>query len=171
MFSIFPYNFRYFFAKFLKNSQKTSSTFNRNFFMVSWITWTSVSKFQPHSSHFNEENNQKLHSARSGVCGGCFITTMFWCSSHSHTRALSCGQARLNEKSTVEEILVVSTRYDQEVFPVTTCNTPYLSTFWRASFNNRRRWPTSLCLLTFADEPFSSCIRHYGDMPLTRISF
>ncbi len=35
----------------------------------------------------------------------------------------------LDEGSAVEEVLVISVRYDEGVFPVPSCNTPYLSMF------------------------------------------
>ncbi len=82
----------------------------------------------------------------------------------------------LNEKSVIEEVSVISTRYEQRVFPLPSCNTPYFSVFWesrrvdRPTLGNRRRRPTSLCLLTFV-ELFSSWIHHYKATPLTHILF
>ncbi len=77
------------------------------------------------------------------------------------------------EESASEEVLVVSTRFGQGFFPVPSCNTPYLSVFLkgghvdRSSLSNQRRQPTSLCPLTFIDEPFLSCICHYGATPVS----
>ncbi len=67
-----------------------------------------------------------------------------------------------DEKSVVEEVVVVSTQYDQGVFPVLPCNTSSLSTLlegkhvYRPSLSNQRRRPTSFGPLTFADDRFSS---------------
>ncbi len=67
----------------------------------------------------------------------------------------------LDEESTINEVLVISTGYDQGAFPVPFCNTPYLSMFLEARhvnrppLSNQRRWPTLLCPLTFTDELFS----------------
>ncbi len=65
----------------------------------------------------------------------------------------------LDEEPTVIEVLIVSIEYDQGVFPVPSCNTPYLSVVLedsvdRPSLGYRRRRPTSLYPLTFPDEPF-----------------
>ncbi len=48
---------------------------------------------QLRNSHFNNGNNQNLHSTRSNLYSGCSITSMLWGSSHSSTRAALCGQA------------------------------------------------------------------------------
>ncbi len=96
--------------------------------------------------HVLATENQILDGARSRLYGGCFIISMLWCSSHSCARAATI----CDRESFVEEILIISTGYDSEVFPVPSCNNPYLSAFLegkyvdRPSLGNRRRRPTSL---------------------------
>ncbi len=66
---------------------------------------------------------------------------------------LYVGEHCLGE-STVEAVMIVPSGYNWEVYLVPSYNTPYLSAFLegrrvdRPFFGNRRRQPTSLCLLT-----------------------
>ncbi len=67
-----------------------------------------------------------------------FFALMLWRSSHSCIRVPYVSQVCcLDEESAIEEALVVSTRYDQGVFPVSSCNTNYLSMFLEGRHVNR----------------------------------
>ncbi len=43
----------------------------------------------------------------------------------------------LDEESTIVEVLVVSTGYDQGVFPISSCDTPYLPAFLEARYTDK----------------------------------
>ncbi len=100
---------------------------------VSGITWASVSKFQPHNM-FRQQKQPE--NAWHKVWAVWWILNHFnvFYSSHSCTRV---AKHYLDEESTIEEVLFTSTRYDQEVFPVSSCNTPYLSVFMEGRYVDR----------------------------------
>ncbi len=85
---------------------------------VFWITWTFVSKFQPHNSRFNVENNQKWHGLSPG---GTVDASLLQCCGAWATLAQEepfVAEYCLDDESAIEEVLVISARYDQGVFPV-----------------------------------------------------
>ncbi len=72
-------------------------------------------------------------------------------------------------ESTVNEVLVFSARlFSKSLFCTILYYLPIRILVGR---HNRRRRPTSLCPLNFANKPFLSRIRRYRTMPLPRLLF
>ncbi len=126
---------------------------------VSWITWTSVLKFQPHSSYYNHRTTRN-HMARGP---GCTVnaSSLQCCGTQAIlAQTAICDWALSWWRIHCQRSSGHFYRIWSRSLPVPSCNTPYLSTFLegrhtdRPSLGNRRKWPTSLYLLTFANEPF-----------------